>query len=146
MNFDYDAFNLFLGKEFVKEYIQNYLEENYTFEIYDDDTNDIYYISETNGIDYLFNVNEKSLTLKAIFIYVNNKKEGYKPFSKKLPFEIDNTYKKKEINTLLGIPNRLIEAIPIIGKNFSEIYYRTGFSIGIEYCKNTKIKFIRIEV
>ena len=55
-------------------------------------------------------------------------------------------FQKKEINILFGNADKQIEGIPIIGKDFSEIYIKTGYSIGIEYCKNNKIKFIRIEV
>ena len=146
MTFNFDNFNLHLGNIFVKDYAISYLEGEYSFEIYDDGTGDIYYILENEGIDYLFRDNENRLRLKAIFIYLNNKKDGYKSFSKKLPFNIENVFKKKEINILFGNADKQIEEIPIIGKDFSEIYIKTGYSIGIEYCKNNKIKFIRIEV
>ena len=44
MTFNFDNFNLHLGNIFVKDYAISYLEGEYSFEIYDDGTGDIYYI------------------------------------------------------------------------------------------------------
>lgn len=146
MEFNYMKFKSFLGNDFVEEYVQSYLLENEYFEIYDDGTNDIYYISKEKGIDYLFDNNVNTLELKAVFIYINNSKEGYKPFSEKLPFSMEKYFSKTEVNKLLGVPDKSIEALPIIKKNYSEIYNKLGYSIGIEYCEEEQIKFLRIEI
>lgn len=37
-----------------------------------------------------------------------------------------------QVNEILGKPDRVDEALPIIKKDYSESYFKEGYSIGIE--------------
>ena len=51
------------------------------------------------------------------------------------------------MHDILGTPDKKIEAIQIIKKNYSEMYLKEGYFICIEYNnKESTIKFIRIEM
>ena len=52
-----------------------------------------------------------------------------------------------QVNEILGKPDITNEALPIIKKDYSESYFKEGYSIGIEYNYDlNNIKFIRIEI
>lgn len=148
MELNYEKFELHVGKQNVEKYISYFLDRKASFKVYDSDELGIYYISKDEGIDFFCEKLEGNIVeLKAIFIYVNNTKEGYKQFREELPFSIEKSFTINEVNDVLGKPDKTIEAIPIIKKNYSEIYLKEGYSIGIEYnIKDGKIKFIRIEM
>lgn len=148
MKFNYEKFEHQVGKQNVEKYISNFLERKASFKVFNSDEREVYYISKDEGIDFFCEKQEgNKLELKAIFIYVNNTKEGYKQFREELPFSIKKSFTINEVRYVLGKPDKTIEAIPIIKKNFSEIYLKEGYSIGIEYNdKESKIKFIRIEM
>lgn len=147
MKFNHDKFDMHLGKPFVQKYVSNFLEKNETVEVFESDEVSMYYIMKERGLDYRFEkLDAKTIELSAIFIYVNNLKEGYIQFQEELPFSIETRFRRSDINNQFGIPDKLVETLPIIRLDHRDIYYKSGYSLIFEYNKKEKIKFILIEI
>lgn len=136
----------FLGNSFVKEYIEEYINNNLKPEIDFFENQGVYYIFSDEGVELFFEEELEYNELKYIFFHLNNEDDGYRPYKKKLPFNLSITNTKQEVRQILGNPSKENKAIPLIDSNFSQIFDRNGFKIVVEYVSDlTKIKTISIQ-